>query len=328
MKIMNENTRKGIMRKYKIMEYVLSVEKFRYSDFVKNLEAFGSKSTLNRELQELVGMKWIEHNIKTKEYSHNPYIKTLDKDLNMQIRDGEKKEIDHDKLVEISSFKEVELRNRITNLEVSQISKDFGDLTNEIFMSDKDNLFLTNIFYSFLREGIIFNPGLWQKLIKPGHFNFKFMIKCNWEKDSEIFNLINDLKDIYKKIGYIPHNINSPFHREKEIKLNNENDEEYYMKAVYKETKRKLTEKKLEDMSKTFQNEFVPLLNNFKSISEGIEIMEPLEQKDLNSIFNHLLSNDKFKNPTIEERKEVSEKYLNSLKQLKNKIFSILEIED
>lgn len=324
---MNENTRKGIRRKHKIMEYVLSVKKFRYSDFIKELEGFGSQSTLNRELQELVKMTWIEQNDKTKEYSFNPLIKTLDIDPHKQIKEGLEKKEEYDKLLEISFFKEEELRNRITNNEVSKISKDFGDLTNEIFITNESNFFFSNIFYSFLREGVIFNPKFWGKLIKPSHFNFRFEIKCNWEKDPEIFNLITELKEIYKKIGYIPHSVNSPFHREKEINLNNKDEKEHYMTAVAEQTVREFTEKKKKDFSKNYQNKFEPLLNSFKYISKEIESNVP-ELKDLTSFVDLFFPGDILKNPTIDEKKEGSEKYLNLLNQLKNKIFSYLEIEE
>lgn len=320
-----------------ILKYALKVRKFSFTDLQKEFgdragenKISSSKTLIEHVKNKLVPKRYIllkSDDPNGKRYHINPYIKTLDKDLDMQIKLGLKKKEEHDKLLEISFFKEAELRNRITNSEVSQISKDFGDLTNEVFISNKDNLFLANIFYSFFREAIIFNPGVWKKLIKPKHYNFRFLLKCNWEKDPKIFTLINELKEIYKKIGYIPHNINSPFHKDEKIKLNSKVDDEYYKSNVYEETIRDLTEKKVKNVSKNFQNKFGNLFNSFKYLSKEIEVNAP-ELKDLSNIFDLPLFSDKFKNPTIEERKEISEKFINSLERFKNKIFSLLEIED
>lgn len=297
----------------------------------KNVALKTIETKINRKLSKLKESSVIIFNSDLKQqprYCINPLIKDINKDWCLQIKDGTHKKSTHEKLLEKSFFKEAELRTRIYKPEITTILKGFGELNAEVFTSNEANTFLSNIFYSFLREVIIFNPELWEKLIKPAHFNFKFAIKCNFEKDPEIFNLINDLKEIYKKIGYIPHNINSPFHREEKIDLNNKIEKEYYVKAVYEETIRKITEEKVKTISKEIEDGSVTFLKSLKPLLKELEGIPEL--RDLVYIFNLFLSPpvDKLKNPTIEERKELSENVFNSLERIKNKMFSCLEIDD
>ncbi len=321
-------TRRNVNIDQEILEAVSKSENWKYNDITTNKSLLDkrSKSTLEKRVSFLKENDILQK--KNKIYKVNPYITDYSKAYKQQIKEGEKKETDHKKLLENSLFKEAELRNRITRRETTEVFKDFGELNNEIFFSNESNLFSTDIFYSFLRERIIFNPELWEKLIKPAHFNFRFMLKCNWEKDPEIFNLINDLKDIYKKIGYIPHNVNAPFHREEKTKLNSEADDEYYMKAISQETIRSIIEEKENKFFKETQENGVAFLNYLKPFFKKIEGIP--EMHDLVYISKLLFSQpiDKLKNPTIEERKESSEKHKNSLLRIKKMVCSLLEIED
>jgi len=298
----------------------------------KNVALKTIETNINRKLSKLKESSVIKNKSDLKQqprYYINPLIKDINKDWYLQIKDGTQKKSTHEKLLEISLFKEAELRTRIySKPEITTILKGFGELNAEVFTSNEANTFLSNIFYSFLREVIIFNPELWEKLIKPAHFNFKFAIICNLEKDPKIFPLINELKEIYKKFGYIPHNINSPFHREEKIDLNNKIEKEYYMKAVYEETIRKITEEKVKTISKEIEDGSVTFLKSLKPFLKELEGIPEL--CDLGYIFNLFLTPpvDKLKNPTIEERKELSENIFNSLERIKNKIFSCLEIDD
>ncbi len=321
-------TKRNVNVDQEILEFISKTEKCKFTDITTNerLSDIRSKSTLEKRVTFLKENDILQK--KEGNYRVNPYISDYSKAYKQQINEGEKSETNHNRLLEISFFKEKELRDRITRPETTYFSKDFGTLTNELFLSNECNLFFSDIFYSFLREGIIFNPELWEKLIKPTHFNFEFKMKCTWEKDPKIFILINELKEIYKKIEYIPHNINSPFHRKEIIKLNSKSNDKHYMNAVFQETIRTLTGKKTKKYSKEFQGKVDALLISFKPFLKEIEDFTDL--KDLPHIINLLLSlrTDKLKNPTIEERQELSEKFINSLETIRSKVFSFLEIED
>lgn len=280
---------------------------------VKTVEA-----RINRKLCNLKKAKVIvfDSDLKLPYYETNPHIKDINKDWSLQIEEGEEKKEEHDKLLEISLFREAELRTRIySKPEITTILKGFGELNAEVFTSNEANSFLSDVFYSFLRESVILNPELWQKLIKPAHFNFKFAIVCNWEKDPEIFNLINELKEIYKKLGYIPHNINSPFHKKETLKLKNEIDK-HYNNAVSDEVIRNLTKKKIEKIDDNFKTTVISDLRNIiKKIPEDL-----LNLNEFDDFINNIQNIDKYRCPTIEERKDFSEKILNNIKNMTEKL--------
>ncbi len=324
-------TRKNVNIDQEILEFISKSEKCKFTDITTNKRLLDrrSKSTLEKRITILRESEIL----KKKEgiYRVNNYIRDYSKDYKQQIKEGEKKETDHKKLLEISYFKEKELRDRITNSETTNVMKDFGELTNEIFISNEDNLFLANVFYSFLREEIIFNPGLWTKLIKPAHFNFKFKIVCNWEKDQQIFILINELKEIYKKIGFIPHNINSPFHRKEEAKLNNTNDEIYYKNNVYEETIRLLTEEKTKEREKSIiefrddlKLDFRQIINNSQKVIKNID--DPSISKATNmldTLEDIIQDSDNNELSTRKEIENTSQKFKNLFGDLKKIIGEI-----
>lgn len=316
--MMIEYTRKNVNIDQEILELVSKSEKYRHTDIITNKRLLDrrSKSTLEKRISHLK-----EANILQKRedgtYSVNPYITDNSKDYKQQIKKGIKKEKEHTKILEASLFKETELRNRICKPEITTILKGFGELNDEVFTSNEANVFLGNIFYSFLREGIIFNPDLWKKLIKPAHFNFNFAIKCNWEKDPEIFNLINELKELYKKLGYIPHNNNSPFHKKETLKLNNEIDE-HYNKAVSDEVIRNLIKKKVEKIEDNFKT---TLINNYENCKKRVAAFEDFPiLNEFDDIINIIQNSDKSRCPTIEERKEFSENFLSNIKKMTKKL--------
>lgn len=280
---------------------------------VKTVEA-----RINRKLSSLKKAKVIvfDSGLKLPYYETNPYIKDINKDWSLQIEEGEEKKEEHDKLVEISLFREAELRTRIfSKPEITTILKGFGELNAEVFTSNEANSFLSDVFYSFLREFVIFNPELWQKLIKPAHFNFKFAIVCNFEKDPAIFNLINELKEIYKILGYIPHNLNAPFHKKETVKLKSEIDE-HYNNAISDEVIRNLAKKKVEKINDNFKT---TLLDYFKKIIK--KIAEDLfNLNEFDDFINNIENIDKYRCPTIEERKEFSERILGNIKNMMEKL--------
>ena len=248
---MMEFTRKNVNIDQEILEFVSKSEKYRHLDITTNQRLLDrrSKSTLEKRVSCLKKEDVLQKR-EDGTYKVNPYIRDYSGNYKQQIKENKK-------LLEDSLFKETELRDRIySKPEITTILKGFGELNDEVFISNEPYLFFGDIFYSFLREGIIFNPDLWEKLIKPAHFNFCFAIKCNWEKDPQIFNIINELKEDYKKLGYIPHNINSPFHKKETVKLKDEIDK-HYNNAISDEVIRNLTKKKVEKIDDNFKTTII-----------------------------------------------------------------------
>lgn len=314
---MTENTRKGIGRKYKIMEYVLSMKNFRYTDFIKDLKDFGSESTLNRELQELVGMKWIEQNTKTKEYRINPFIKTLDIDITQQLKTGreeiekllrkqEKQERKIEANIKSSFEKEILLRNRImTQTHVSFYFNEEKVNEKLVFSKDTDQL-IKDLVYSLIRNGIIMPPENWKSSLEP--FNLGIVIEANLKKEQQIFNLISELRNEYKTIKKrIPHSIVAPFNISKVIEIPEEHKDDFedfaHKEAFYRE---KYEKKIVSQQLNNFKNNF----SQMKKIFLKSDINEEIK----NSEFKGLL--DIFEKTDFSEIKSNPSKildYFNSL---------------
>lgn len=300
---MIENTRKGVARKFKIMQYAYKVKKFRWTDIIHNLVDFGAESTLNRDLQELVEREWIEHNTKTKEYRINPFIKTLDQDTDKQIKEGiesleeilRKKEEQSEKIkIEIaSSFeKELILRNRI--MKQTDISFYFNEekVNEKLVFSEGVDRLIKDLVYSLLRNGIIMAPENFKVL--PEEFNIGINIKANLNQDPNIKDIITELKNEYKtEKKRIPHSLLAPFNINEVIEIPKEHEvdfEDYsHEKAFYREKyEKKIIMEKLNGFENIFSQtqEFLLSPNIKEAIknSEFKDILSGFEEIDISEI--------------------------------------------
>lgn len=300
---MIENTRKGIDRKFKIMQYAWGVEKFIWSDIIHNLVDFGAQATLNRDLQELVKEKWIEHNTKTKEYRKNPFIKTLDQDIDKQIKEGierveeilRKKGEQKEKIkIEIaSSFeKELILRNRI--MKQTDISFYFNEekVNKKLVFNEGVDRLIKDLVYSLLRNVIIMAPENFKVL--PEEFNIGINIKANLNQDPNIKDIIIELKNEYKtEKKRIPHTLLAPFNINEVIEIPKEHEADFedysHKKAFYREKyEKKIIMEKLNGFENLFSQtqKFLlsPNINEAIKNSEFKDIFNSFEEIDLSEI--------------------------------------------
>jgi len=297
-------TKKNIELDYKIIEYAFNRKEFSYTDIINKLSNFASNSTILRHLKQMKMRNWIEQDPDSKTYRINPYIKTLNKDIDRQIKDGEteiklklhkakqlKNKIED--VAEETVEQEEELFKRIMLNNLVKSSFNFRmKINDDIAFHRETKILLNKMIYSLLREIILMNPETWKLIKKPEDLNFEFKVFCTLENDLEIFELLNQLKKTYKKIGRIPHSLYAPFTRNTVIELptqeSNSIDENFHKEAYY-------FDKYQEELEKKKINDLNRLIENFiKIIEEELQIFdEQTEMKKFTSILRELVNSSK-----------------------------------
>ncbi len=227
---MVEYTKKNVDISYEIKKYALEKKKFSYSEITTDLRKFGSEKTIYNNLKPFVRNDWIQHNKKTKKYSINPYIKTWDKDPDLQIKEGKEKAIEllrnakkkeelFNKSINVSINKENELKGRV--LRNSNFSFKFKNkkLNQGIVFTKETMQLQEDLIYSIIRNGFLFAPETWKLIKALNNLDFEFNIKANLSKDPEIYNIYNSLREDFMEKGVVFHSIFAPFNRRNILKI-------------------------------------------------------------------------------------------------------------
>lgn len=267
---------------------------FLIDSFLKKERKQSLERIINRKLTKLKNDKIIVFNPKLKQphYKINPYIKDINKDWRLQIKEGEKKAIkllhkakkqekQFEKSVDFSLAKEFELKKRIMeNINFSFKFK--NEVLNKGIVFEKETKELQeNLVYSLIRNGFLFSPETWKMSNNLEYLNFEFIIKSNLSKDTKIFGLYNELKEDFRNKGIIFHSFYAPFNRVNAIELpkeiSNEIEDIFHEKAFYYD---KFEENRLIEKKYKIKNEIRAILN---SGSKLLKIIKELEIEAFNN---------------------------------------------
>ncbi len=282
---MVEFTKKNVDISYEIKRYALEKKKFSYSEITTDLRKFGTEKTIYNNLKPFLRNDWIQQNQKTKKYNINPFIKTWDKDPDLQIKERKEKAIKLlrnvkekeellKKSIDVSINKEFELRRRV--MEILNFSFKFKDkkLNQGIVFDKETKQLLEDLIYSLIRNCYLFAPETWKLSKELDYLDFEFNIKANLSKDPEIFNVYNDLKKEFMEKSIIFHSIYAPFNRDNILEIPNAKSNEietfFHEKAFYYE---KFEKNRLIENKDEIEKELKKILD---SSSELLKIVKDL----------------------------------------------------
>lgn len=303
-------TKKNVDISYEIKKYALEKKKFSYSEITTDLRKFGTEKTIFNNLKPFLINDWIQHNVKTKKYSINPFIKTWDKDPDLQIKEGKEKAIkllraakkneEHfDKSITVSINREFELRRRV--MRNSDFSFNFRNKNlNQGCVFDEETMHLQeDLVYSLIRNCFLFAPETWKLIKGLKYIDFEFNIKANLSKDPEIFNIYNDLREVFMEHGVVFHSISAPFNISNILEIPKEKKDKietfFHKNAFYYD---KFERNRLIENKKKIEQELHKILI---SSSELLKIIKDLELVDLDYksfeiLRKFFITNDRLKN--------------------------------